>query len=298
MEIADLNKFLVIARYNNLQKAANELDITPSALSKSLKRLETTLDLLLFDRVGKTLRLNDQGRLLQPSAAQMIALADNTRAQLNNKSGASGHLTCRIAAPAILQYRWASVISRVMSDNVDSTLIFETAFEAEALNKLKQGEVHLALVTNTMLTHIPAGIDYIDLGALRMQVAAGRTHLLAKNTMNNTAKVTTKALLAHAFATPHISPFCGETRGLGCDGWQDQLLGRKVGWVVNDYAVLSQLVKSGQAIAYLPDFLLREWQLIRLDVVDYPHQCSENVLLLFQAKGHDWVHKLVNGMCD
>ncbi|MFT4929357.1 MAG: hypothetical protein ACI8WB_005488 [Phenylobacterium sp.] len=47
MEIADLGKFLTIARFENLQKAANELDISPSALSKSLKRLETSLGLLL-----------------------------------------------------------------------------------------------------------------------------------------------------------------------------------------------------------------------------------------------------------
>ena len=126
MEIADLTKFLAIARFENLQNAAAELDTTPSALSKSLKRLEASLNTLLFDRVGKTLRLNDQGRLLQPKAAQMIALADNTRQALGNTDTT---INCRIAAPAILQYRWASAISRVMPNKIPSTLTFETEFE-------------------------------------------------------------------------------------------------------------------------------------------------------------------------
>lgn len=290
MEIADLNRFLVIARYENLQRAADELDTTPSALSKSLKRLESSFELQLFDRVGKTLRLNEQGRQLQPKAAQMVTLAEDTRRQL---CPASQTIECKIAAPAILQYKWASVLSRIRPSNTDISLTFETAFEANALERLRLGEVHLALVTDAIMTDIPDSISALPLGELSMHMAAGLNHALAKQ-----KRVAQKDIQNHAFATPHISPFCGETRGLGCDGWRDQLVPRKVSWVVNDYAVLSQLVKSGQAIAYLPDFLIREWQLKQLTVEDYPHQYKEKVLLLHHKRTADWVIELVTQLVD
>ncbi|MFT4929356.1 MAG: DNA-binding transcriptional LysR family regulator [Phenylobacterium sp.] len=237
---------------------------------------------------------------MQPRAAQMIALADNTRQQL---CGQHQDIHCRVAAPAILQYRWASVISRVLSEQVaqsDSTLTFETAFEQAALNKLKQGEVHLALVTDAMLGQLTPELDYIDLGELQMQVAVGWTHPLASGGFGDgiqmgvevSVQVSAEELLLHPFAMPHVSPFCGEERGLGCDGWQDQLLPRKTGWVVNDYAVLSQLVKSGQAVAYLPDFLLREWGLVKVGVVGDERRCVERGVMVFLRDGVDWVRRL------
>ena len=165
-----------------------------------------------------------------------------------------------------------------------------------ALTKLKQGEVHLALVTDAMLGQLPAGINYVELGELKMQVAVGRTHPLASGANGSTVSITSDLLLPHPFATPHVSPFCGEVRGLGCDGWKDQLVPRKTGWVVNDYAVLSQLVKSGQAVAYLPDFLLREWGLVRVDVEDYGYDFSERVLLVFRTSGPDWTTQTITAL--
>ena len=61
MDIADLRSFLVIARHANLRAAADELHQTPSALSKAVKRLETSLATPVFDRVGKAIRLNTAG---------------------------------------------------------------------------------------------------------------------------------------------------------------------------------------------------------------------------------------------
>lgn len=52
---------LLVAKYGGLQKAAEELYITPSALSKSIAGIEASLDVKLFDRVGKKFILTYAG---------------------------------------------------------------------------------------------------------------------------------------------------------------------------------------------------------------------------------------------
>lgn len=286
MEIADLKKFLVIARHQNLQKAALSLDITPSALSKSLKRLETSLEVKLFDRVGKTLRLNEQGEKLQPRAIALTDLAADTHQALRaNKMP----LVCKVAAPSILQFKWACVLGRQAGKQSQMLLEFDTEYEAEALQKLVNGEVQLAIVTGEVLSHLPDGIKSIELGDIQMQVAMGHSHPLAMST-----NASVEDVVAHPFAVPNTSPFCGEQRGVGCDGWQLRHLTRHVQWVVNDYALLSQLVKGGQALAFLPDFMIREWQLKTVNVTSGDLSYKERVFLLAQQGCLPWVNELIN----
>ncbi|RCU49257.1 LysR family transcriptional regulator [Corallincola holothuriorum] len=301
MEIADLEKFLLIAQTNSLQKAAITLNVTPSALSKSLKRLEASLQVSLFDRVGKSLRLNQHGEQLQPKARELVELAHQTKRALNRSSTA---LICRIAAPAILQYRWLSPISRCLRQQLAaSTLEVDTLFEQQALQRLKQGDVHLALVTGTQLKSLPDHIMSQPLGSLTMQTAISRNHPLAQALRDRRSNkgisraANAEEVLKYPFATPHISPFCGEARGQGCDGWNEQLFPRQIGWVVNDYAVIGQLVRSGQAVAYLPDFLLREWQLQQVQVTNCPYTCNEQIYLLYHQRAASWVHQLIEHLC-
>ena len=68
-----LRHFLSLARHQNLPGASEELHLTPSALSKSLKRLEQQLQTTLFDRQGRQLRLNADGQRLVDRAAALLA---------------------------------------------------------------------------------------------------------------------------------------------------------------------------------------------------------------------------------
>jgi DNA-binding transcriptional LysR family regulator len=64
----DLNKlqvFFEIAECGGMSAAARLLALTPSALSQSLASLEASLEVKLFDRVGRRLVLTREGRLLQ-----------------------------------------------------------------------------------------------------------------------------------------------------------------------------------------------------------------------------------------
>ena len=68
MNIESLKMFLVIAQTGNMTKAADELCISQSALSISIKKLEQELGCELFHRNGRALSLNDAGIYLLPWA--------------------------------------------------------------------------------------------------------------------------------------------------------------------------------------------------------------------------------------
>ena len=274
MQIDDLERFLVIAETENMQLAAEQLDSSSSVLSKSLRRLESSLDTLLFDRQGKFIRINPAGRLLQKRAAQIVAQSRQTKAEF---LGLSCEQQFRIVGPSILQFRWASVLSRFISQRYPNSRVnLSDYFEAQALDQLLQGRADFALITSAIEEQIPKSIASRELGKVEMQVAAAPNHPLVKR---NT-QISIEQLLNYNFAVPSVSPYCGEARGIGCDGWQNQLFPRKQNIVVDDYSILSQIVRSGQALAYLPDFWLRECGLVEVAIKDFPHEYHEQILLV------------------
>ena len=61
-----LRSFEAIARHLSFAKAAEELHVTPAALSHQIRGLEEQLGLALFHRRTRAIELTDAGRLLYP----------------------------------------------------------------------------------------------------------------------------------------------------------------------------------------------------------------------------------------
>lgn len=63
MELLQLRYFVALAKKQHLTKTAEELFIAPSSLSITIARLETELGVSLFDRTGRSIYLNDAGKI-------------------------------------------------------------------------------------------------------------------------------------------------------------------------------------------------------------------------------------------
>lgn len=298
MNIDDLRAFLVVAEHANLRSAAGALNQSPSALSKAMRRLEAALQTVVFDRVGKTIRLNAHGQQLRQRALKLLALADETTAEFR---GQRQRLRCRIAGPALLQWRYAAEIaSHLHAQHADAGLAFQSLFEDAALNALDRGDVDFALVTGTAVNAtLPAGQQAVGLGSITMQLAAGVSHPLvsvapAAQRAQARISATSAAVLAHAFACPDRSLFCGLARGGRSDGWRDDQLPRRIRYWLDDLQLLLALVRSGLALAYLPDFAVAEQGLVRLEVTDCAYACVEQTYLVWRPDlASGWQGRLV-----
>lgn len=75
-----LRAFLVIAETGNLTRAADRLGRTQSAISVQLRKLEDTLNVRLFDRRARGMRLTQGGEKLLPAARRALAELDRVGA--------------------------------------------------------------------------------------------------------------------------------------------------------------------------------------------------------------------------
>ena len=86
MEIRVLKYFLMVAREENITKAANLLHITQPTLSRQLIQLEEELGRTLFHRSKHRVVLTEDGMLLKRRAQEIIELADKAQKELTHKA--------------------------------------------------------------------------------------------------------------------------------------------------------------------------------------------------------------------
>jgi LysR family glycine cleavage system transcriptional activator len=100
-----LPAFRAVARLQNLRAAADELHLTHSAVSQQIKQLEDQSGVLLFDRVGRRLQINDAGRALQRAVDSALqTLDDGLRAASAAAAGQGQHIRLTLT-PSFAQ-RW------------------------------------------------------------------------------------------------------------------------------------------------------------------------------------------------
>lgn len=90
MEIRELRSYLAAARHESITKAAEELHISQSALSKQIKSLENELGSKLFERRSFGISLTEEGRMLRERAANLVGMADKIEEEFNALDSATG----------------------------------------------------------------------------------------------------------------------------------------------------------------------------------------------------------------
>lgn len=199
---------------------------SPSALSKAIRRIETTIHTAIFDRIGKTIRLNVDGERLRYRARTLIALADETQAEFR---GDRQQLHCRVVGPPLLQWRFAAILANVLTANFpQSGITFGEKFEDTAVVALTQGHADFALIPAAAVNaSLPTGIEVLPLGTITMQLVAANSHPIIaamSDVQRRKPRVSAATVLKHEFACPNHWQFCGIDQGARSDGWRDDKL--------------------------------------------------------------------------
>ncbi|WP_455631784.1 LysR family transcriptional regulator [Megamonas sp.] len=79
MEFRLLKYFLIVAREENITRAANWLHITQPTLSRQLMQLEDELGVKLFKRSKHRIILTDDGMMLKRRAQEIMSLVEKTK---------------------------------------------------------------------------------------------------------------------------------------------------------------------------------------------------------------------------
>ncbi len=147
--LRQLQVFVAVASHTNLTRAAQALAMSQSAASSALRDLEQQFDLQLFDRIGKRLQLNDQGRLLLPKAESLLAQAQELEQQLLQHTaigslqvGATLSIGNYLAVPLMAEFMSRHPGSRVHLQVGNTRQIVEQLLDYQLDVGLIEGEIN------------------------------------------------------------------------------------------------------------------------------------------------------------
>ncbi len=158
MELRDLEYFGVIAEHANMRRAAQALGVTPPALSKSVRRLEATLEARLLRRTGRGVELTPFGVALADQARRLRrTLADITREASDLTRGRAGHL--RIGAGPTDCELLPAACTRLLDDAPGLSLDITVSDNDELVSLVREGK--LDIVLNALPEAPPAEIEQL-----------------------------------------------------------------------------------------------------------------------------------------
>ena len=158
MELDQLRHFLKAAELSSFTRAAQAIELSQPALSRSIARLEEELGQPLFERQTRKLALTDAGKLLQTRAQQILSLVDNTKAEISD-DGQTG--TLRVGAiPTIAPYLLPVLLRRFSDGHPRAAVIVQEDTTDNLLKKLAEGVVDVALLA------LPLATKYLEIEEL------------------------------------------------------------------------------------------------------------------------------------
>ncbi|MES2664336.1 MAG: LysR substrate-binding domain-containing protein, partial [Pseudomonadota bacterium] len=142
--LRQLEVFLETARTENVSRAAEQLNFSQSAASSALKELEQQYNILLFDRVGKRLLLNDLGRALRPRAEALLDQARDLEQDLFQKSDLSA---LKVGATLTIgNYLAVGILTRYRNAHPHAELALEVANTSHIVEKVANFELDIGMV--------------------------------------------------------------------------------------------------------------------------------------------------------
>jgi DNA-binding transcriptional LysR family regulator len=147
LDLATLRALVAVADAGGVTRAAGFLNLTQSAVSMQLKRLEEMLDVQLLDRTGRGVAFTADGDLLLTYARRMVAMNDEavTRLTVQVPSG-----TLRLGVPHDIVYPAVPQVLKQFNAIYPSIRILLESSHTRVLKEMfAKGECDVILTTET-----------------------------------------------------------------------------------------------------------------------------------------------------
>lgn len=286
MEIFELKYFLAVAQIENVNKASQNIHVSAGSLSKAISRLEEELQTPLFLKSGRGIKLTPEGALLKKKASHLIQLEEDIRLELTGRE--TGSLNVYIASEEILQTTYGIAIAQKITGLFPQSRIqFLIRTEKVALEQVMDGDAHLALITVDAPTDATSKI----LGQVEFKTCASKKHPLVKKYGSKTIPV--EELLKHHFVSPDQAMLGKITKSSSIDGWRDDKFPRQIKYKVSGLKLMENLIQEGMTLGYLPDYFIKDSDLIPLTISGCSYTCRQTVRIVSKdPKALGWIDRL------
>lgn len=139
-----LSHFLAVAKVGNFTRAATDVGISQSALSRSIQKLEQSVGEPLFERQPRGVRLTEIGSFFAVRATQIRNLVDDTFAELTE---ASNRIQIRLAViPTIAPYLLPTVLRKFGRLHPEIKIQVQEDTTQNIVRACKDGDIDLAIL--------------------------------------------------------------------------------------------------------------------------------------------------------
>lgn len=146
MDLQQLRYFLTVARMGSFVRAAEEENVAQPSLSQQIKKLETTLGVPLFDRLGRGVRLTRYGQALVGRAERILMAVGEAEKELASlRQPDRGRLTVGVI-PTVLPYAMAKPLAAFRAEAPQVDLAIRESTTEKLLEELRTGALDLAVV--------------------------------------------------------------------------------------------------------------------------------------------------------
>lgn len=243
-----LRYFWAVAHDGNLTRAAKRLNLTQSALSVQIRKLEARLGHALFERRGRQLHLTEAGRVALDHADAIFAAGEEMIGTLRNTGEVRRVL--RVGALATLSRNFQMAFLKPLLGRNDVELVLRSGSSSELLQSLEALSLDVVLVNQAPardeLTRFVAhrlAEQPVSLIGTRARLAKSRKHDLAER------------LNSH----PIILPTTDSSVKIGFDALVDRLgIRPQIVAEVEDMAMMRLLAREDIGLAVLPPIVVKD----------------------------------------
>ncbi len=241
-----LRYFWAVARDGNLTRTAERLNVSQSALSVQIRKLEDRLGHPLFERRGRQLHLTEAGRITLDHADAIFATGDELLGTLRETG--TTRQAVRVGALATLSRNFQISFLKPALGRTDIEVILRSGSPAELLLGLQ------SLVLDVVLTNQPPPADALAPFIVHKLSEQSVSLIGVPRLLGATGSV--PALLK---THPVILPTVHTSLRTSFDAFTDRLgIRPQIAAEVDDMAMMRLLAREGFALAVLPPIAVRD----------------------------------------
>ncbi len=248
MQIAFLRSFLGVARLGSVRKGAEDVNITPSAVSRHIAVLERVVGAPLFERRPRGMVLTPEGEILRKYAMRMVSSFDVVKSAVEEIRG--------LRRGVIRVFSIEAVTSSILNPAMREYLAEHSgiSFQVEVVIRDNNDVIHALLRDETDIgimykLNINSDIDYLAEFETPFAVIMAPDHPLASR-----EKLSVRDLADTAVAALHPS---SATRRLTEEALRAVGIQLDYTLVVNSFEMAKEFARTGVGVTVLPSISAR-----------------------------------------
>ena len=182
-DLDDLEAFLAVKETGSFHQAAERLALSQSAVTRRVQKLETVLDVTLFERTTRSVTPTLAAKRLQPRAEAILEDARETTRAMRDESAVFAHQRNQIitvaAVPTIIPEIMPAALSAFRAGGYASRIRFLDGSANEASEAVAAGDADFGICS---MPALDPGLDFELLFEDQMVLVVPKGHALSGET--------------------------------------------------------------------------------------------------------------------